>query len=264
MEAFTGSERATVRLLGLGNEILADDAFGIHVAREVQRRFPGQVEVVCSSASLRAAISSRLSAFTGGRFSRNSRTVPWLVATIMAVAYNFSVRRRRLTRNEEPSAKDPSLPRRRALRARTNLPQIEPRINSQIVFIVPRKLQRILAHCLRRQRFHRRLEHRQSPRRQLRRLARLSSRLPALILAKRARTSIPQERKRIGGPVSILPFNLHPRARRQMNQHRLGIVPHPRRKIRQRHKFQYRTPPAPHAVSSKVGSGSARFPRGRR
>src|ERR1035438_2217946 len=51
MEAFTGSERATVRLLGLGNEILADDAFGIHVAREVQRRFPGQVEVVCSSAS---------------------------------------------------------------------------------------------------------------------------------------------------------------------------------------------------------------------
>jgi hypothetical protein len=26
-----------------------------------------------------------------------------------------------------------------------------------------------------------------------------------------------------------------------MNQHRLGIVPHPRRKIWQRHKFQYRT-----------------------
>jgi predicted helicase len=26
-----------------------------------------------------------------------------------------------------------------------------------------------------------------------------------------------------------------------MNHHRLGIVPHPRRKIRQRHEFQYRT-----------------------
>jgi hydrogenase maturation protease len=35
----------------LGNEILADDAFGIRVAKEVERRFPGQLEVVCSSAS---------------------------------------------------------------------------------------------------------------------------------------------------------------------------------------------------------------------
>jgi hypothetical protein len=26
-----------------------------------------------------------------------------------------------------------------------------------------------------------------------------------------------------------------------MNHHRLGIVPHPRREIRQRHNFQYRT-----------------------
>jgi len=51
MEAFTGSEPALVRLLGLGNELLADDAFGILVAREAQRRFPGKMEVVCSSAS---------------------------------------------------------------------------------------------------------------------------------------------------------------------------------------------------------------------
>jgi len=51
MEAYTGSEHAGVRLLGLGNEILADDAFGIRVAKEVERRFPGQLEVVCSSAS---------------------------------------------------------------------------------------------------------------------------------------------------------------------------------------------------------------------
>ncbi len=39
------------RILGLGNEILADDAFGILVAREAERRFPGQVEAVCSSSS---------------------------------------------------------------------------------------------------------------------------------------------------------------------------------------------------------------------
>ena len=38
------------RLLGLGNEILADDAFGIVVAREAQKQFP-QLDVVCSSSS---------------------------------------------------------------------------------------------------------------------------------------------------------------------------------------------------------------------
>jgi len=48
MAASTASEHA--RVLGLGNEILADDAFGILVAREVQRRYP-DAEVVCSSAS---------------------------------------------------------------------------------------------------------------------------------------------------------------------------------------------------------------------
>ncbi len=43
--------RARIRLVGLGNEILADDAFGILVAREVERLFPGQIQVVCSSAA---------------------------------------------------------------------------------------------------------------------------------------------------------------------------------------------------------------------
>jgi hydrogenase maturation protease len=38
-------------LLGLGNEILADDAFGILAAREVARRFQGQIEVVQSSSA---------------------------------------------------------------------------------------------------------------------------------------------------------------------------------------------------------------------
>lgn len=42
---------SSVRLLGLGNEILADDAFGILVAREVQRRFEGRIEVAHSSAA---------------------------------------------------------------------------------------------------------------------------------------------------------------------------------------------------------------------
>ena len=45
------NETGIVRLLGLGNEILADDAFGILVAREVARRFPGVIEVVQSSSA---------------------------------------------------------------------------------------------------------------------------------------------------------------------------------------------------------------------
>lgn len=51
MEAYTGPEAAPrVRLLGLGNEILGDDAFGILVARQAAPLLPG-VEVVCTSES---------------------------------------------------------------------------------------------------------------------------------------------------------------------------------------------------------------------
>lgn len=48
MGVSTASEQS-VRVLGLGNEILADDAFGILVAREVGRRFGSAAEVVESS-----------------------------------------------------------------------------------------------------------------------------------------------------------------------------------------------------------------------
>jgi hydrogenase maturation protease len=41
----------SIRLLGLGNEILADDAFGILVAREARHRYGPGFDVVCSSAS---------------------------------------------------------------------------------------------------------------------------------------------------------------------------------------------------------------------
>src|ERR1035437_8757784 len=51
MEASTENESGVVRLLGLGNEILADDAFGILVAHEVERRFQGRIEVAHSSAA---------------------------------------------------------------------------------------------------------------------------------------------------------------------------------------------------------------------
>ena len=48
MGGFTAPE-PKLRLLGLGNEILADDAFGILAAREVGRRYCGAVEVAMSS-----------------------------------------------------------------------------------------------------------------------------------------------------------------------------------------------------------------------
>ncbi len=40
-----------VRVLCLGNELLADDAFGIAVAREIRAQFPGQVDLLESNAS---------------------------------------------------------------------------------------------------------------------------------------------------------------------------------------------------------------------
>jgi hydrogenase maturation protease len=51
MEVSIENELGIVRLLGLGNEILADDAFGILAAREVARRFQGQIDVVQSSSA---------------------------------------------------------------------------------------------------------------------------------------------------------------------------------------------------------------------
>ncbi len=49
MAASTGNNRVRLRLLGLGNEILADDALGIIAAWEAERLLPGEVEVVCTS-----------------------------------------------------------------------------------------------------------------------------------------------------------------------------------------------------------------------
>ncbi|MCX6628131.1 MAG: hydrogenase maturation protease [Candidatus Solibacter sp.] len=51
MGASTENENARIRVLGLGSEILADDAFGILAAREVEHAYPGQVEVRCSSSA---------------------------------------------------------------------------------------------------------------------------------------------------------------------------------------------------------------------
>lgn len=38
-----------IRLLGLGNDMFSDDAFGLVVAQQVRQLLPDEVEVVCSS-----------------------------------------------------------------------------------------------------------------------------------------------------------------------------------------------------------------------
>jgi len=47
----SGENDAGVRVLGLGNEILGDDAFGILVARRLEGQCGGDTDIVCSSAS---------------------------------------------------------------------------------------------------------------------------------------------------------------------------------------------------------------------
>jgi len=57
MDPSTASESGRVRLLGLGNELLADDAFGLVVAEEAAARVP-ELEVVRSSESGFALLDS--------------------------------------------------------------------------------------------------------------------------------------------------------------------------------------------------------------
>jgi len=44
-------ENSAVRVLGLGNDLLADDAFGLRVARKIEERFGESAEVIRSSVS---------------------------------------------------------------------------------------------------------------------------------------------------------------------------------------------------------------------
>lgn len=113
--------------------------------------------------------------------------------------------------------------RRPALPAWTPIPQKLPRINPQLVPVIEMKLDRILAHGFCRSRFHRRLEHGQRPRYGLLWLSRLLMRLRPLLVAQRAGTGIPQERKRIVRLVPVLPLDIESRARAQVHFYRLRI-----------------------------------------
>jgi|SRR3954468_19508576 hypothetical protein len=97
-----------------------------------------------------------------------------------------------------------------ALLARTHFPQKGPRVNPQLVPIIPVEPDRILAHAFGAQRLGRSLKHGQACRCQLRSLSRLAIALAALFIAERARTGIPQEREWIMGRMPILPLDIHP------------------------------------------------------
>ena len=51
MAASSENENAEIRVLGLGNEILADDAFGILAAQAIERAYAGRVGIRCSSSA---------------------------------------------------------------------------------------------------------------------------------------------------------------------------------------------------------------------
>lgn len=52
METSAATDRARLRVLGLGNDLLADDAFGIEVARRVRRALPDVEAIESSEAGL--------------------------------------------------------------------------------------------------------------------------------------------------------------------------------------------------------------------
>jgi hypothetical protein len=96
-----------------------------------------------------------------------------------------------------------------ALFTGTNFPQPLPRINSQVVTVVPVELNRIFADALRGLRLYGRLEHRQLAGFWFHRLSSFTPSFAALFIAERARACITQIGERIARKMSVFPFNVH-------------------------------------------------------
>ena len=128
-------------------------------------------------------------------------------------------------------------PPRGAFWAGTNFPQVDPRINSEIVIVVPGKTQRIFANLFGGNRFGGRLEHRERAWSKFGRLPRFAFRLLTLLFTQRAGTSIAQEGKAIRGVVAVLPLDLHARTGRHVYRDQLRIVGLARRRVEDGHEF---------------------------
>lgn len=124
-----------------------------------------------------------------------------------------------------------------ALRARTHLAQIFPRIQSQIVIVVPRKPDGVLSDPFRGDWLRRSLKHRQRSRRNSRRLSRLPASLRPLFVTHGARAGVAQIYEREMGNVAVGPRDIHPAARGQIHLHRFRIGSRGRRLKRGLHAF---------------------------
>src|ERR1700686_4114686 len=114
-------------------------------------------------------------------------------------------------------------PRRLALGTRTNFAQELPRIESEIVVIVPGKLNGVSAHTLRRKRLGVGFENQQRAGSGGNGIARATSRLAALIFAHGARAGIAQVDEAIVRDVAVVPLNIDTGTGREIHLHGFWI-----------------------------------------
>src|SRR5580693_1395723 len=139
-------------------------------------------------------------------------------------------------------------PRRRALLTRTNFAQKPPRINPEVMIIVPLEADRVFAHGFGGNWLGSRFEHRQGPARQFRWLARLPSSLFALFVAHGARARIAEIDEPVMRNMAVSPFDIHTRAGRKVHLNRLGVGSRTRRLKRGLHRSSIAQDEAPRIV----------------
>src|SRR4051794_1481478 len=106
------------------------------------------------------------------------------------------------------------VPRRLAFLTRADFAQKFPRVDPQVVIIIPRKLDRVLTHALGGDWFGGGLENQQGTGSGGGGIARTSAGLAALLFAHGARAGVPQVHESVVRTVAVIPFDVHARARR--------------------------------------------------
>ena len=101
--------------------------------------------------------------------------------------------------------------------------QETPRINAELVAIIPVKFDGVLAHSLSREGPRCFLKDGQRTRRELRRVTRITAGFAALIITQSTGAGVPQERKWIVRTMTIFPLDVHSGAGGQIDSYRLGI-----------------------------------------
>lgn len=112
---------------------------------------------------------------------------------------------------------------RLAFGTRADFAQEVPGVDSEIVVVIPRKLDGVFTHALSRNRFGRRFEDGQGAGSKLRRITRLASGLPPLFFAHRAGTCVAQIEEAVSRNVAVAPLDLDAASGADIYLHRLGI-----------------------------------------